>query len=443
MANLGNSPVLDDGYMVAGHEAPAAGGGKGNPVIGWWMGAAIACCCMLGSYGLAASLALPSLLGAVAGGVTLFAVLLAATPYLRFVDHGWWTRYDEFRNQLWGEALSKYLWHFRHRRAEAAGALESWGQPAAEPQRERAACLFRTIYSEQYGRYAFVPPLLLLLAVVFFESNYIVLVPLRQVLPGGHPLLGYLSQFVHFDLQISAMCGAYMFVVGDTVNNVRKRCLNVADVYWYALRMALAVPIAYAVTLVLPKDAAVSVAFALGALPIDTIIKMLRRLVNAKLNTGEAEQPDQLVKLDGVTTAVASQLEAEGVSSIDQLLGMDPVLLAVNTGLSFKFVLRLVGQAIVRRHLGDAAFSLSAIGLADATSVYCLMQDLKRARRQGGADSAAEAIMADACRLLQSVSKSAWPDRQTVEFAFGNIADYAYTGLLMSAGFERAEKPAR
>ncbi|KIA78783.1 membrane protein, partial [Chromobacterium piscinae] len=110
--------------------------------------------------------------------------------------------------------------------------------------------------------------------------------------------------------------------------------------------------------LALPDSAAVGVAFALGALPIDSIIKLLRRLVNSKLSTNEADQPDPLLSLDGVTPAIASQLEAEGVSSIDQLLDMDPVLLAIHTGLPFRFILRLMSQAIVRRHLGDAAFAL-------------------------------------------------------------------------------------
>ncbi|POZ61952.1 hypothetical protein [Chromobacterium alticapitis] len=390
------------------------------------------------SLSLGAGLKLPLILAVIAGGLTLFVVMLAATPYLRFIDHGWWTRYDEFGNQLWGDALSQYLWHFWHRRAEAAGALAGQGQPTADArQGVKAGELFGAIYREQYGPDAFMVPLALLLCVVFLEANYVVLFPLKEMLPGGHPLSGYLAQFGHFELQASAMSGAYMFVVGDAVNSVRKRCLNVADVYWYALRMLLAVPIAYSVTLALPDNAAVGVAFALGALPIDSIIKLLRRLVNSKLDTGEEEQPDQLVKLDGVTAAIASQLEAEGVGSIDELLGMDPVLLSIHTGLPFRFILRLASQAIVRRHLGDAAFSLAAIGLADATSIHCLARRLREARAQGRSDEAADKILDDACQLLRSVSNAAWPDRASVEFAFSNIADCAYTGLLMSAGLDR------
>ncbi len=430
MANPIDNPALDDSYVVAEEDPPVASHRK----VGRRIGAAIILLSLTLSLAMGIGLKLPLILALLAGGLTLFVVMLAATPYLRFIDHGWWTRYEEFGNQLWGHALSQYLWHFWHRRAEATGALAR-GQAGPDAQQQaKAAGLFDAIYREQYGPDAFMVPLTLLLFVVFFEANYVVLFPLKEMLPGGHPLTGYLAQFGHFELQASAMSGAYMFVVGDAVNSVRKRCLNVSDVYWYVLRMLLAVPIAYSITLALPDSAAVGVAFALGALPIDSIIKLLRRLVNSKLSTNEADQPDPLLSLDGVTPAIASQLEAEGVSSIDQLLDMDPVLLAIHTGLPFRFILRLMSQAIVRRHLGDAAFALAPMGLADAISIARLVRDLQTARAQGQTDSPADKVLDGACQLLQSVSKAAWPDRQAVEFVFGNIAAYAYTGLLMSAG---------
>ncbi|QEL55964.1 hypothetical protein [Chromobacterium paludis] len=433
MENQSDNPVLDASYVVAEDEAAS----RGNPRLGRRLGALIILLSLSLSLALGFSLQLPAMLALSAGSLTLFVVMLAATPYLRFVDYGWWTRFDEFGNQLWGDALSLYLRSFWHRRAETAGALGEPGQ-GASASGGKAAALFSAIYREQYGPDAFMAPLTLLLCVVFFEANYVVLFPLKEMLPGGHPLAAYLAQFGHFELQASAMSGAYMFVVGDAVNRVRKRCLNVADVYWYALRMLLAVPIAYSVTLALPDNVAVAVSFALGALPIDSIIKLLRRLVNSKLELGVTDQPDPLLKLEGVTSSIASELEAEGVASIDELLSMDPVLLSIHTGLPFRFVLWLASQSIACRYLGDAAFSLSAIGLADATSIYCLVQRLRAAEAKGQPDEAAEQILQDACQLLQSVSKAAWPDKQTVAFLFGNIADNAYTGLLMSAGFDRA-----
>src|SRR5271170_334620 len=58
----------------------------------------------------------------------------------------------------------------------------------------------------------------------------------------------------------------------------------------------------------------------------------------------------------GVTSAIAADLEAEGVSSVDQLLCMDPVLLTIRTGLPFDLILRLAAQAITGRYLtGQAA----------------------------------------------------------------------------------------
>ena len=68
--------------------------------------------------------ALPGRIALITGCSAIFATAFAVAPYVRFIDHGWWTRYDEFRNHLWGDALSEYLWQFWHRRGEAAKALQ-------------------------------------------------------------------------------------------------------------------------------------------------------------------------------------------------------------------------------------------------------------------------------------------------------------------------------
>ena len=241
--------------------------------------------------------------------------------------------------------------------------------------------MFETIYHEQFGLSSFLPPFLLLVVITYAEGA--VLAPLRacgtgaaectQVFFGAGP-----------QLVISAIAGAYMFAVSDAVISIRRRSLNVSDVYWYALRAFLALPIATLFAQAPGVDGMKPVfAFAVAMLPVDVLLKQIRRLAYppAVAQANPEEQGDQLLMLTGVTTPVVGLFLSEGVYSVEQIAASDPVLLAIRTGLPFRFVIRLGGQAIVRRHLGDRARELIPLGLADAGPIVELV---KRARRRPG-----------------------------------------------------------
>ena len=116
--------------------------------------------------------------------------------------------------------------------------------------------------------------------------------------------------------------------------------------------MLLAIPVGVALTSLITKDDQPFVAFGLGALPMDQLIKALRRLSTEKLNlTIAEEESDQLIRLEGVTGRISSLLIAESVDSIEQVITVDSILLSIRTGLPFKFILHLGSQAIVRRYL--------------------------------------------------------------------------------------------
>jgi len=422
-----------------------------NPRRGGWIWFVVMSVSIVVSITVGLFFSIPGRVAVLSGCLAVFATCFAVAPYARFIDHAWWTRYDEFRNQLWGEALSEYLWQFWHRRAQDANALHDFSEgkssveskDVTELRLENAGTLFELIYKEQYGLLAFVMPLAFLLVAILVEANYVAIVSLRNLLPDGNDIFIFIKKIPKNEiaLSVSAICGAYLFVAGDCVDSVRKGTLNITDVYWYSLRMILAVPIAAALTFALPNGVAVNVAFALGTLPVDLINKQLQRLVNVQLRSEASQEPDQLIKLDGVTAPIVSLLSAEGVASIDQLLGMDPVLLSIHTGLPFHFVLRLGAQAVVRRHFGGAGFALSALGLSDATSIYCLIRKLTapNAVTNGDADTAGK-IINEASILLKDISKSDWPQPESVRFRFEEVARFAYTHFLMSAGFDRAPR---
>jgi hypothetical protein len=376
-------------------------------------------------------------------------IILIAAPFVVFLTKQWYVRRDEFRNRLSDGALLCYLERYWLRRAcqldfceaidVATGNVSAIIRTSKTTQ-GKAEKLFQEIYQEQYGLWAFFTPFVLVLIVTFTNAVLISWLwgctrgedgPDRQCLIFG----------VNHSLALAAIAGAYMFAVGDAVTSVRQNRLNVADVYWYALRLVIALPLGVAAgkaggSIVDPT----LVAFGLGALPVEELKKLLRRTAIGHLQRGDARQaPDQLLSLEGVTVRTSAILAAEGIASIAQLQSKDPVLLAVRTGLEFDFILYLISQAVVRRHLGANASALVPVGLIEAQAirqlVTMLADDKVPDRRER-----AESILSDAAKRLATVANAdrsiivpgnePAPREQTVQSVFEQIAEAPMTVFL-------------
>jgi len=225
-------------------------------------------------------------------------------------------------------------------------------------------------------------------------------------------------------------------VVSDSIQCVRQRCLNASNLYWYALRMLLAIPIGIALTAPIAQELKPFVAFGVGALPMDQIIKLLRQLTSKQLNLSDAEEEsDKLIKLEGVTVRIASMLISEGVDSIEQIITVDPVLLSIRTGLPFKFILQLGSQAIVRRHLSSTAEKLIPLGLADARSISSLIIDLDSSdpalqnRAKAALVAATAQITAATADGPTIVTASYTTD--SLEFSFRQVINENYTRFIL------------
>lgn len=389
---------------------------------------------------------------------TLVACSLIAIPMFRFVSHGWEARFQEFRNRLNHSAMHAYLIQFWQLRLESF-EKDNGGKSAPFES------LFDTIYSEQYGRMAFVLPMVALLIVTYLQAVVVGLTLMGFKAGSSIGVLSYLSQPLG-DQSLSAILGAYLFVVVDIVANVRKRSLNIFDIQLYALRIFLATAIATSIIGIMSSSekcsaSGAALAFALGAFPMDWVAKQFRRLTNKRFFESESDQEDdQLIKLEGVTVAVVAQMNAEGVHSTEQLIGIDPVLLSIRTGLPFKLILRLSSQAIVRRHLGSAAAKLVPLGLADAEPIAKLIATLDKERMpppvagDGQLPQQARAIAEEtlkvATTVLSSDIKAATPTNNQdqlslnapVEFNFRQIAAEGYTKFLMQSPLDLGSQPA-
>jgi hypothetical protein len=371
-----------------------------------------------------------------------FVTVLVGAPLIAFLCLGWYARYREFENSLKGKALSAYLQRYWSTRliqtltdAKAiptvgdglSPADERW-RDAADQQLDLCDRLFARIYHEQYGLPAFVPPFVILLCVAYAAAaligcNY----DFGQGDIAGEKtgVYGITQQ-----LLLASFGGAFMFVVSDSVLSIRRKALNVSDVYWYALRVFLATPIAMVVGG--SDGTGAALVFALGTFPVDALLKIVRRFGFPQFTSFEKKEnpPDKLLSLSGVTIPIVSTFEAEGINSVEQVASADPVILSIRTGFPFRFTLRLCSQAIVRRHFGESAASLEPIGLADVVPIWLLMKavDGETSPNLPKVDDSDDVIQNAASRLLPSDP----PEQRVavVKMKFRQIAAEEFTVML-------------
>lgn len=371
-----------------------------------------------------------------------FVTILVGAPLIAFLCLGWYTRYREFENSLKGEALSAYLQRYWSKRLIEAlvddkaiadvlhgpsSSDDKWRQ-AADSRLDLCDRLFARIYHEQYGLPAFVPPFVILLCVAYAAAALVGCNYDREqtdIATAATAVYGITQQVL-----VASFGGALMFVVSDSVLGIRRRALNISDVYWYALRLFLAIPIALVVGGT--DGSRTAVVFALGTFPVDALLKIVRRFGFPQVTAFENAEnpPDKLLSLDGVTLPIVSVFEAEGINSIEQVASADPVILSIRTGFPFRFTLRLCSQAIVRRHFGENAALLIPIGLADVVPIYLLM------KAEDGATSGNWPKVDDSAGVIENAANRLFPtdnDAQrvaVVKMKFRQIAAEEFTVML-------------
>jgi cell division septation protein DedD len=322
--------------------------------------------------------------------VVTLTTCLAAAPFIRFLAIGWHCRYSEFTNRIRDGAVKSYLAQFWQRQLADT--------PAANIDPVAAEALFAKLYLSYDARRVFAAPVLLLLILTFMSAVLVVQTGIDacfdhaclakpdsgavvRTFPAVVGIFAPLGDIVLPLASAAAVAGAYMFVVSDAILRARRATMNASDVYWYSLRLLIAIPLGLAFTQLAAATVAGLVSFGLGAFPIDALTKFLRRFTNKSLGGAEeAQETDELVKLDGVTVPISVALAAEGIDSIDELVGADPVLLSLKSGIPFPSILRFASQAVVRIHLDDAAGKLTQIGLGNAYLINDLVEDLDHQR---------------------------------------------------------------
>jgi hypothetical protein len=361
-------------------------------------------------------------------------VTIAVIPVIRFLLYQWELRRKEFVYRFDDKSLSIYLSRFHN-----AGEID------LKVDKLR---VFDSLYRRLVGRNLYIVPLILLTITIVIFGGLAIETAIRSGSEGyftfyqlwlphegvagskielSHPPVSDLDAaalpFPNIVLDLSsfaAISGAYLFVVGVVIQGYRARTLLNSDLLWCSFRMVISIPLGLSLSALANPALAAFVAFGLGAFPIEAINRIIRRLVDKTLNQSEAETADSLISLTGVTPDVAAALNGEGISAVQQIASMDPVALAVRSGLPFDYVLNLSAQSQAWCCLGSTVANLAPLGLGDARALAKLSERVERTPP----DDEAQAI-------LESASKAASLDKNVLRSAIRNIAAEPYTKFLL------------
>jgi len=231
----------------------------------------------------------------------------------------------------------------------------------------------------------------------------------------------------NIDVLSASIAGAYTFVTGSFFAQTQQRNLLIADIMSGCLRLAMAIPIGFALG-GLSTAAGASLAFAVGVFPLSTIKTMLRQIANKKLpvELGPAEGASQITQLSGVDSAAAERFEYADITTVSQLAWCDPIDLTMRTNLRFAYINDAVSQALAWVYLEDALSKLRPFGLRGAFEIHDFLKN--------GINSADAAQQTAAKAVMAAAANAVGMSPDSLENAFEQIAYDTVTEFLYEAG---------
>jgi hypothetical protein len=234
---------------------------------------------------------------------------------------------------------------------------------------------FEEMLKEYFGYRRFILPVILLSAV----STVVLSIACSSGLAlasGGekHFPLGLELNIV----SIAGIAGAYTWVTWDAVTKFHQNWLHPADLFWYAGRFVIAVPIGHAIAVYAGSDtepAAVgwgaAAAFVVGIFSLDAIMARLDALGSRALNLREDpnEGDDLVMAVPGIGRDTSSKLKIEGITTASQLANADPIRLSLVTSMSIGYILEIVDRAILFGCAKEFLGKLQGIGWTRASDV--------------------------------------------------------------------------
>ena len=358
-------------------------------------------------------------------------VLLVLYPIGRFLFRQWSFRADRLFGELAGDPIVYYYVQFRPGKGPAGAAPQKLAQPVngnwyAEGVWQGYLQSFKQDFYSWYGRRYYIAPVLMLALLTAASACWAQQMLRAWATVSGGPGTGLRA------LTASALAGAFVWIISDEVDRLRRLDFTTSDIYYYVFRILLCIPFAWALAFV--KDttngtiygvpAAIPLAFFLGAFPTTTLFTIARRIGSQQLKLGDDPQTgNELEKLQAVTKSNAERFRDEGISTITELAYSDPIDLTIRTNLNFSYVVDCVSQALSWIYFGDNSAKLFALSLRGAQEIASVANDLTSAD-QATADQADATL--DAAADVLGVNPAAF--RSTIN----QIANDPYTQFLVN-----------
>jgi hypothetical protein len=255
---------------------------------------------------------------------------------------------------------------------------------------------FKALFATDFGVNVFIIPIVIFVAagaiVLFlgYAGGFAYAVTIGSGIPST--LARPVQPFgINFDLvTVAAIFGAYTWVASDVIVRSHQWTLHPSDLAWYALRMIVAVPLGQALAIAasnaatatpgvtVPAGIGAFVAFVGSMFSLDSITQILGTAATRfglPMKSGAEERDDLIVKLAGVDDSKARALTTEGVTTIGQLVTIDPIRVSIRTGLPFEYILNLINAALLWVFVGNALPLLAPLGLRGASDVLALDDD--------------------------------------------------------------------
>jgi hypothetical protein len=344
--------------------------------------------------------------------VVIISVLLIF-PILHYVVVGWKYKKVDITNSIDDSAKKIYLEKFQNQLWVEIGKKLN-----REVNEDDAHRVFLNLYHSRFGRRYFIFPIILISIIIIISSS-LVAEAIIAVPEDIWPQLGLSSA------AISALAGAYMWVVSDFISRSRRMDFSPANVMWGALRIVISVPLGLSLGSIITKEVSSFVAFGLGAFPLTTIDVALRQLwyKQLKLELGPTEN-SPLLYLDGIDKLLAERLANEDITSVVQLAYCDPIQLTMRTNLTFNAVVDLVSQALAWVYFGEKLTVIRPLGIRGAFEVRQLINDLDASDNPLAKDAAEKIVPAIATKLELKSDK--------ISFVLRQIAYDPYTDFISS-----------
>jgi hypothetical protein len=290
----------------------------------------------------------------------VFTFLMVIYPICRYLAKSWAFRRDYLIGQLSGESMKLYYQQFR---VGATISKKSVGDPSLTDADYTEA--FRSDFDKWYGRRYYILPVLGLavLTAICGWWGCVILWVWTSGLNTSESMQGLVG---------AALAGAFVWVISDEIDRLRRRDFTSFDVYYYIFRILISIPFAWALTrLQVTLQVGIPVAFFLGAFPTSTLFTIARRLANRQFKLGEDAVAGtiELESLQSVGKDAAERFRDEGIFTITQLAYADPLDLTIRTNFDFNYVVDCVSQSLLWIYLGDKGKDLQPYSLRGAQEV--------------------------------------------------------------------------